>query len=165
GEHPARGDNKQLKRAFFLAAFASLSDPTSRAYYDPNAPPGRSTTPRSSAWPDAASTSCTPCSATAPSTRHARRRPLDETIGTPPGRATRVLLLVLRVVSASLVWPPAFRRGVAPAGLPGGITVAMDRGRLLSRAVIGLGLIGIVVGAGELRDKSGVLGRFLLELR
>jgi len=34
GEHPARGGNKQLKRAFFLAAFASLSDPTSRAYYD-----------------------------------------------------------------------------------------------------------------------------------
>ncbi|HZX03854.1 IS110 family transposase [Kribbella sp.] len=34
GEHPARGGNKQLKRAFFLAAFAALSDPTSRAYYD-----------------------------------------------------------------------------------------------------------------------------------
>lgn len=34
GEHPARGGNKQLKRAFFLAAFASLADPVSRAYYD-----------------------------------------------------------------------------------------------------------------------------------
>ncbi|WP_410631230.1 IS110 family transposase [Amycolatopsis sp. cmx-4-83] len=34
GEHPARTGNRQLKRAFFLAAFASLSDPTSRAYYD-----------------------------------------------------------------------------------------------------------------------------------
>ncbi|MFJ7215015.1 IS110 family transposase [Amycolatopsis sp. NPDC098790] len=34
GEHPARAGNRQLKRAFFLAAFASLSDPTSRAYYD-----------------------------------------------------------------------------------------------------------------------------------
>ncbi|MEU4483255.1 IS110 family transposase [Micromonospora sp. NPDC023966] len=34
GEHPARGGNKQLKRAFFLAAFAALADPTSRAYYD-----------------------------------------------------------------------------------------------------------------------------------
>ncbi|GAA1608999.1 IS110 family transposase [Kribbella hippodromi] len=34
GEHPNRGGNKQLKRAFFLAAFAALSDPTSRAYYD-----------------------------------------------------------------------------------------------------------------------------------
>ncbi|RIV29783.1 IS110 family RNA-guided transposase [Micromonospora radicis] len=34
GEHPARGGNKQLKRAFFLAAFAALSDPVSRAYYD-----------------------------------------------------------------------------------------------------------------------------------
>ena len=34
GEHPARTGNRQLKRAFFLAAFASLSDPTSRIYYD-----------------------------------------------------------------------------------------------------------------------------------
>ena len=34
GEHPPKGGNKQLKRAFFLAAFAALSDPPSRAYYD-----------------------------------------------------------------------------------------------------------------------------------
>lgn len=34
GEHPNRSGNKQLKRAFFLAAFAALRDPTSRAYYD-----------------------------------------------------------------------------------------------------------------------------------
>lgn len=34
GEHPNRGGNKKLKRAMFLAAFAALSDPTSRAYYD-----------------------------------------------------------------------------------------------------------------------------------
>jgi transposase len=34
GEHPPKGGNKQLKRAFFLAAFASLADPTSRVYYD-----------------------------------------------------------------------------------------------------------------------------------
>ncbi|MHA6798511.1 IS110 family RNA-guided transposase [Bounagaea algeriensis] len=34
GERPPKGGNKQLKRAFFLAAFAALSDPTSRAYYD-----------------------------------------------------------------------------------------------------------------------------------
>lgn len=33
GEHPARRGNKQLKRAFFLAAFASLHHPPSRAYY------------------------------------------------------------------------------------------------------------------------------------
>ncbi|MFI2511796.1 IS110 family transposase [Streptomyces sp. NPDC018972] len=33
-EHPARRGNKQLKRAFYLAAFASLSQPDSRAYYD-----------------------------------------------------------------------------------------------------------------------------------
>jgi transposase len=35
GEHPARSGNKQLKRAFFLSAFAALrADPISRAYYD-----------------------------------------------------------------------------------------------------------------------------------
>ncbi|MEU1694524.1 IS110 family transposase [Streptomyces hirsutus] len=34
GEHPARRGNKQLKRAFYLAAFASLSQPESRTYYD-----------------------------------------------------------------------------------------------------------------------------------
>jgi len=34
GEHPPRGGNKQLKRAFFLAAFAALANPESRAYYD-----------------------------------------------------------------------------------------------------------------------------------
>jgi len=34
GEHPPRGGNKQLKRAFFLAAFAALAHPESRTYYD-----------------------------------------------------------------------------------------------------------------------------------
>lgn len=34
GEHPAPTGNRKLKRAFFLAAFAALSDPTSRTYYD-----------------------------------------------------------------------------------------------------------------------------------
>lgn len=34
GERPAPGGNKRLKRAFFLTAFASLSEPASRAYYD-----------------------------------------------------------------------------------------------------------------------------------
>ena len=34
GEHPNRGGNKNLKRAMWQAAFASLHDPASRAYYD-----------------------------------------------------------------------------------------------------------------------------------
>jgi transposase len=34
GEHPARSGNHKLKRALFLAAFAALHDPASRAYYD-----------------------------------------------------------------------------------------------------------------------------------
>src|SRR5690606_29784951 len=62
-----------------------LHAPTTTA----NAPPARTTTPPWSASRDAASTSCTPCSATAPSTRHARRQPLDETIGTPPPPRSR----------------------------------------------------------------------------
>ncbi|MFD9966550.1 IS110 family transposase [Amycolatopsis sp. NPDC058986] len=34
GEKPARTGNRKLKRAFFLSAFAALSDPVSRTYYD-----------------------------------------------------------------------------------------------------------------------------------
>lgn len=34
GEAPPRRGNRLLKRAFFLAAFASLADPASRTYYD-----------------------------------------------------------------------------------------------------------------------------------
>lgn len=34
GEQPSRRGNKQLKRAFFPSAFAALSDPASRTYYD-----------------------------------------------------------------------------------------------------------------------------------
>lgn len=33
-EHPARTGNRKLKRAFYLAAFAALHDPTSRTYYN-----------------------------------------------------------------------------------------------------------------------------------
>ncbi|MEU4777327.1 IS110 family transposase [Micromonospora sp. NPDC023633] len=33
-EQPSRRGNKQLKRAFFLSAFAALADPISRVYYD-----------------------------------------------------------------------------------------------------------------------------------
>ncbi|MET9820532.1 IS110 family transposase [Streptomyces sp. NPDC006349] len=34
GEQQSRRGNKQLKRAFFLSAFAALADPASRIYYD-----------------------------------------------------------------------------------------------------------------------------------
>lgn len=34
GEQPPRRGTKQLKRAFFLSAFAALGDPASRTYYD-----------------------------------------------------------------------------------------------------------------------------------
>lgn len=34
GESPSHRGNKHLKRAFFLSAFAALTDPASRAYYE-----------------------------------------------------------------------------------------------------------------------------------
>ena len=34
GEHPSRRGNKVLKRTLFLSAFAALSDPVSRRYYE-----------------------------------------------------------------------------------------------------------------------------------
>lgn len=34
GEHPNRAGNRKLKNAMFQAAFTSLRDPASRAYYD-----------------------------------------------------------------------------------------------------------------------------------
>ncbi|MFE5689341.1 transposase, partial [Streptomyces sp. NPDC056512] len=34
GEQPSRRGIKQLKRGFFLSAFAALGDPASRAYYN-----------------------------------------------------------------------------------------------------------------------------------
>ncbi|GGM84256.1 insertion sequence element ISSfl2 transposase [Longimycelium tulufanense] len=43
GEHPARSGNRKLKRAFFLAAFAALADPTSRAYYQRKRDEGKET--------------------------------------------------------------------------------------------------------------------------
>lgn len=43
-EHPPRGGNKHLDRAFPLSAFAALGDPTSRAHYDRGRAAARSTT-------------------------------------------------------------------------------------------------------------------------
>ncbi len=34
GDHPSKKGNKNLKRAFFLSAFAALKHPLSRAFYD-----------------------------------------------------------------------------------------------------------------------------------
>lgn len=38
---PPEGSHEHLKRAFFLAAFAALADPVSRAYYDPERAEGK----------------------------------------------------------------------------------------------------------------------------
>ena len=56
GEGRSRRGNHRLKNAMFLATFASLRDPASRAYYDRSGPRGRSTTSPSSAWPAGAAT-------------------------------------------------------------------------------------------------------------
>lgn len=41
GEQQSRRGNKQLKRALFLSAFAALSDPASRTYYDKKTKEGK----------------------------------------------------------------------------------------------------------------------------
>jgi hypothetical protein len=68
GEHPPKGGNEQLKRAFFLAAFASPAIQSHGPTTTANEPPASATTPPSSAWSADASTSGSPCPATAPST-------------------------------------------------------------------------------------------------
>jgi hypothetical protein len=91
GETRSQRGNHALKSALFLSAFASLSDPTSRAYYDRKKTERSATTPPSSASLDAASTSSTPYSATAsPTNSRPLRNPspalsrLDKFIVTPP---------------------------------------------------------------------------------
>ena len=80
--HPRRpllqSGNKVLKRTLFLSAFAALHDPPSRAYYDRKRPKENATTKHSSPSHDAAPTSSTPCSATAPSTNPQHPKPLDK---------------------------------------------------------------------------------------
>lgn len=72
GEQPSRRGNKQLKRAFFLSAFAALADPASRAYHDKKIAQANTTPRPSSASPDADPTCSSRCSATAPSTNHSQ---------------------------------------------------------------------------------------------
>ncbi len=60
GEHPTKGGNKALNRAIFLATFASLADPLSRAYYDQKRAEAKGTTPPSSASPAAQAAGWTP---------------------------------------------------------------------------------------------------------
>ncbi|BFP50696.1 hypothetical protein SCMC78_05030 [Streptomyces sp. CMC78] len=72
GEHAPRGGNRRLKRAMFLSACTCMNaDPASRTYYDKQRARGKATLKPSSASPAKASASCSPCSATAPSTSHA----------------------------------------------------------------------------------------------
>lgn len=86
GEHPSRAGNKQLKRAFFLAAFAALQDPTSRAYYDRKRAQGKKHN-AALVLPGPMPHRRTPRHA---QTRHPLRRPINarcgltKTIGTPP---------------------------------------------------------------------------------
>lgn len=75
GEQPSRRGKKQLKRAFFLAAFAVLDDPASRAYYDRKIAQASTTPGPCSALPGAGPTSSSPCSAMEPSTNP---RPSDQ---------------------------------------------------------------------------------------
>lgn len=68
GEQPSRRGNKQLKRAFFLSAFAALADPASRAYYDKKIAQGKHHTQALLCLARRRADVCSPCSATEPST-------------------------------------------------------------------------------------------------
>ena len=75
GEQPSRRGNRQLKRALFLVRVRLPRRPRLPHLLRPQTRPAAKPTPKpSSASPDAASTSCSPCSATAPSTNHGPRR-------------------------------------------------------------------------------------------
>lgn len=87
-----RGGNRQLKRAMSLSAVACMNaDPAFRTYYDKQRARGKPTPKPSSASPANASVSCSPCSATAPSTNLGPRRtsnsPHNRTARTTPNRA------------------------------------------------------------------------------
>jgi len=105
GESRSRRGNYRLKNAMFLAAFASLRDPASKRSTTANAPKANAITPRSSAWPAAAATSSSPCSApTSPTSQPAPHqnspmRPdrLDKKMGTPPRWRTASLLPMAKV--------------------------------------------------------------------
>jgi hypothetical protein len=73
GEHPPKGGNKQLKRAFFLSRSPRWPTRSAAPTTTGNAPKARNTTPPSSASPADASTSCTPCYALKPHTSTKQR--------------------------------------------------------------------------------------------
>jgi len=61
GESQRRRGNQRLKNAMFPAAFASLRDPASKAFYDRKRAEGKRHNAALSAWPAAAATSSWPC--------------------------------------------------------------------------------------------------------
>jgi hypothetical protein len=88
GEHAPRGGNRQLKRAMFLSAFAALHGPASRTYYDRCRARGKTHIQALLRSPATASASCSPCSATEPSTSPAALASLDERHRGTPGPRT-----------------------------------------------------------------------------
>ena len=90
GEHPARSENRKLKRALLLSAFAAPHDLTSRAYYDSKRAEGkRNTTQPSSDSLDADATSCSPCSRTRRFTNRPQLTQLDRNHRDTPGTGNR----------------------------------------------------------------------------
>ncbi len=90
GEQQSRRGDKQLKRAFFLSAFATLAHPASRSYYDKEIKEESITRKSSSASLAAEQTSSSRCSATAPSVTTKPDYPLTSHRGHPrqgPGQS------------------------------------------------------------------------------
>ncbi len=80
GESQRRRGNQRLKNAMFPAAFASLRDPASKAFYDRKRAEGKRHNAALSAWPAAAATSSWPCSAPASPTSQPASQPASQPV-------------------------------------------------------------------------------------
>ena len=94
GEHPARSGNRKLKRALLLSAFAALHDTASRTYYDRKRSEGKKLGRRPH-LPSQTPLRCSLRHAQEPRTLPIKRRDrrLTKTIGTPPIRACRSIVI------------------------------------------------------------------------
>ncbi|CQR65851.1 Insertion element IS110 uncharacterized 43.6 kDa protein [Streptomyces leeuwenhoekii] len=120
GEYAPRGGNRQLERAMFLSAFATLHDPASRTYNDRCRARGKPTPRPSSASPATAPASSSPCSATDPSTNPEPHGRLDErhrgTPAAPVAPAGKCSRPPPRPVRRGCRSGPGLRRGVVVGG-------------------------------------------------
>ena len=132
GESRSRRGNHRLKNAMFLPPSPACATPPPRRSTTANAPTANATTPPSSAWPDAAATSSSPCSApTSPANppvppqpwprQPDRNKPaspitrqgLTKNMGTPPAKDSRASPGPVRQDRSRAVLPRSRHRPLA----------------------------------------------------